>query len=231
MNECTRSSATKELDPNTIWSGFTVFIRLCQVAMILSAGAWLGALLLEPDEITPTLKNYYYLEAKEYYSSPAWPRDCEKYRYWEDLPHWRYSWCNRNDSDSLAELIDRDAKDQIEHYHLWRSRRMIQVPTAVVFWSSVVFLGLFVHFRRNPWDLDEIGLRLPMLGAFYPPLFKKYKVIARNSGKDQCSQEIYPTLSSARKAAAMLSNSGMSVSIEWEYRDYDSYEKFIKSRK
>jgi len=218
------------MQPNKIWFRFTAFIRGCQIVLLLSSGAWLGGFLIGPDRIPGTLREYYAIEANEYYHSPAWQEDCAKYAYWDNKPHWRFSWCGRSDSASLADLIRRDVEDELEKRHKWVTRNKVQRPSSVSFWMSLVFLALGLYFRRNPCEFDDLILSLPILRDYYRPLFRRYTVTAVDEKGEELGREVLDTLGKAKKAGLKLDRPGALVSIEPEFIELDCYQQILRER-
>lgn len=221
-----------QFDPRIVWFRMTAFIRLCMVVLVLSISAWLGGLLLGPDTVPESVRARYYKEANEYYHSSAWEEDCETWKSAKptELPHWRFLWCGKSDSGSLAELIERDVEEQIERNWKWETRTKVQSPSSAVFGISLLFFGLGVWARRRPDDLDAFVLSMPLVKEYYPPILKRYKVTAVSENGQEAAREIYRTLHDAKLAVSNLDRPGSQVRIEGDYSASSVYKKFLEEK-
>lgn len=219
-------------DPRIVWFRLTAFIRLCTIVLVLSIGAWLGGFLLGPDMVPEHVRARYYKEADEYYHSTEWEEDCETWKYADPtkLPHWRFLWCGKSDVGSLAELIERDVDEKIERDWKWETRKTVQNPSSVIFWISLLLLGLAVWVRRQPDDFDSLVLRIPIVKDYYPPILKRYKVTAVSESGEGIASELYRTLSDAKLAASKLDRPGSQVRIEGEDSASSLYKKFLREK-
>jgi len=192
-------------DPRPVWRRLTVLVRVALAVVLLSAGAWLGALLIPLRPVAMSERTEIFNDIRE------------------DLAR-RPSGLSSETLDAIArEVTDREVW-RTEH----RDRSRIQEPAQLsLIIGGVVFL-ISALVRKDPWSWDSTIPRIPLVGDALPSVLPGWHVLVEGPNRRSilvgCCHSVRAARDMGIRAAQQVGTKD--ITIKWDYGPSNAYHEY-----